>query len=399
MTAAPDLPVTIRVLVAVGDRELEGRLVRELPHYGVGVAGRCLDAPGLIEQAAAPGIDAVLISAELHRLSEATLLALRDNERPAVLLTGDADLKRYSELAHVLPVGAAPATIAAALTQAKAGGTTSRIEAGSATPRGDRPKDSTNRGRVLAVASGKGAPGKTTIAIALAAELSRSGSATVLVDADLRGGNVAPCLDLDPRRGLVGLGMATGPLTERVADELQDGPGFAVLAGIERPELAAGLGREAPAAAVAALRERHARVVVDLGVPAEPSLLRLADDVLIVTGADLVSVWNTRVGLAALRANAPRSALHAVVNRREGGEHYGAEEIEHALDTPLLAIVREDRKAARRAIAEQRPLSAGGGRIARDLRALATVVESPADLVDPAVVPAQPARRAVAGEI
>ena len=60
-------------------------------------------------------------------------------------------------------------------------------------------------GNVIAVVSGKGAPGKTTVAIGLAAALGERGRRVVLVDADLRGGNVGAYLDLDPRRGLFGL--------------------------------------------------------------------------------------------------------------------------------------------------------------------------------------------------
>ena len=60
-------------------------------------------------------------------------------------------------------------------------------------------------GNVIAVLSGKGAPGVTTIAIGLAAALGERRRRSVLVDADLRGGNVAAYLDLDPRRGLLAL--------------------------------------------------------------------------------------------------------------------------------------------------------------------------------------------------
>src|SRR5690606_36016660 len=123
---------------------------------------------------------------------------------------------------------------------------------------------------------------------------------TALADTDLRGGNVAPYLGLDPRRGLVGLAVAGGSLDMRLAAELQEGPGRAVLVGVERPELAGAMSPELIAGAIGRLRERYERVVVDLGAPPEPAALQAADHVLLVTGADLVSLWNARLALRTL---------------------------------------------------------------------------------------------------
>ncbi len=190
----------------------------------------------------------------------------------------------------------------------------------------------------------------------------------------LRGGNVAPYLDLDPRRGLVGVSASSGSLSERLQAELQAGPGCAVLAGVERPELANTVRPETLGAVLATLRARFERVVVDLGVPAASSVLHAADDVIVVTGADLVSVWNARASLPGIREAAPAARVRLLVNRHEGREHYDAVEMERALGVDVLGVVREDRKAARRAISEQIPLSATGGGAASDLRAIATLL-------------------------
>lgn len=375
MSAARESPV--RVLLGVGDRELERRLTQELPAEGVLIVARCLDGPSLLERAQQPGVDVVLAAADLHHLTDATLLALRERRRPVVLLVTDpSDTERLAALARVVPASASSSVIAAAVQQAEAHGSGYADVSGPLLPdSGDTDEDEA-RGRVITVASGKGAPGKTTVAIALASSLAGQGLRVVLVDADLRGGNVAPYVDLDPRRGLVGLAAGGGPLSGRLAEELQDGPGFRVLAGVERTELASGLREDTLAAVIGALREGFERVVVDGGVPPEPAVLRGADEVLVVTGADLVSVWNARVGLHAIREAAGGAALSAVVNRREGREHYDRDEIERALGLAVLGVVREDRKAVRRAIAKQIPLSEAGGRAARDLRALAATVEA-----------------------
>ena len=106
--------VPVRVLLAVGDRELERRLTHELPEAGVQIAARCLDGPSLLERAGEPGMDVVLAAADLHRLRDATLVALRARRRPVVLLVADlADAERLAALASVVPAAASSAVIAA----------------------------------------------------------------------------------------------------------------------------------------------------------------------------------------------------------------------------------------------------------------------------------------------
>ena len=375
----------VRVLLAVGDRELEARLTRELPAAGIAIAGRCLDGPSLIELSAEPGVDAVLAAAELHRLSAETLSMLRGRGLPVVLLAGAGDdAARLSRLGPTAPAAAPADVVARAVRAALSRPAPPTDTAGEPLPgppplapvpprgpRPDAPVSAAGRagdpgGRVVAVTSGKGAPGKTTVAISLAALFSEGGSRTVLLDADLRGGNVAPYLDLDPRRGLVGLASPDCELS----DELQVSSGFSVVAGVERPALAAGLREESLHAAVRALRARFETVVVDL-VPMWAGLLRPGDELLLVTGADLVSVWNARIALPALREQASGAVLTAVVNRREGRDHYDAGEVGPVLGLPVSGVVREEREAARRAVAQQIPLVAEGGSAAADLRALA----------------------------
>ena len=382
-----------RVLLAAGSRERERRLSRELAEAGLVVGGRCLDGPSLLERASEPGFDVVLAAAELHRLSDGVLQALRERQLPVVLLAADAAAAaRLAGLGRVLPAASPGQVVAAALRQAASPGTRSAgpvdaagADGGADAPAAALPPAATRGalapppggrgGRVVAVTSGKGAPGKTTIAIAVAALLAEQGSGVVLLDADLRGGNVAPYLDLDPRRGLVGLAAAGG----RLGDELQEGPGCCVLAGVERPELAAGLAGGALSGVIGALRERFETVVVDLGAPPQAGLLRAADELLLVTGADLVSIWNARTALPVIREHAGAATPRAVVNRREGREHYGAGDVGRALGIPVLGVVREERESARRAVAQQIPLSDSGGKVTLDLRALAgTLAPRPA---------------------
>jgi MinD-like ATPase involved in chromosome partitioning or flagellar assembly len=329
-----------------------------------------------------------LASSDLHRLSVASLGAIREARLPLVLLVEPADIEKYAGLAHLVASGCSGHEVTDALRQAVERGA---VYGASPAADGRHAEEKTSgdgggaRGRVIALLSGKGAPGVTTVAIGLAAVLSERGRRVVLVDADLRGGNVGPYLDLDPRRGLVGLAFgrngasAAGP----VEVELQEGPGFMVLAGVERPDSGLSVSAELVTAAVTTLRETFDDVLVDAGEVvagassrASDAILRGADRLLVLVGADLVALWNARAVLRYLRegVGVAAEAMGVVLNRREGREHYAAEEVERALGLPVLALLPEDRRAVRRAVAEQLPITTAGGPVARQVRRLGALL-------------------------
>jgi Flp pilus assembly CpaE family ATPase len=392
MSSSSDDRPSIRVLLAVGNAERERGLLEGLPGDGLVVADRCLDGTSLAERAGSTDLDVALASSDLHRLSATVLTAVREARLPLVLIADGHDVSRYATLAHLVPASAGVSDVSAALRAAVRRGplysapapATQTEDAGTQGPLpdgdGDRPQ-----GRLIAVASAKGAPGKTTVAIGLAAALAERGRQVVLVDGDLWGGNVGAYLDLDPRRGLFALAYgkdaAPAEWAARLDDELQEGPGFMVLGGIERPEQRSSISADVLTTAVAALRDGFENVVVDVGCaiagaasPATDALLRQAERIVVVTGADLVAVWNARAALRYLREGlgVEANAIGVVLNRREGREHYDAEEVERALGAPVLAALPEDRKAARRAVENQVPLTAVGGDAARELRPLAS---------------------------
>ncbi|PRY61261.1 MinD-like ATPase involved in chromosome partitioning or flagellar assembly [Knoellia remsis] len=171
----------------------------------------------------------------------------------------DADLERLLETSP----GAAPDAGSgararlAAVTGAVAGATAGSAAAGSAadgaTDRGGESVDleetdsSTDglggfgRGRVTAVWGPTGAPGRTTIAVAVAGQLAARGVRTLLVDLDTWGASVSQLLALiDEAPGVAAAARASeqGTLDRaalaRVAPEV--GPGLRVLTGIPKPD-------------------------------------------------------------------------------------------------------------------------------------------------------------------
>ncbi len=372
-----------RILLGVRNPVYERQLLTALSAGGFDVAGRCLDGPSLVAQA--NEVDAVLASADLHRLTFESLEVVRNSGTPLVLLVGPSEITHFQGLAYLVPAASNGADIVSAMRGA--------IERGviqEATPAMERPSEEARAplahgGQVLALVSGKGAPGTTTMAIGLAAALNHQGSRVVLVDADLRGGGVAPHLDLDPRRGLIGL--TVGPATDDVVgSELQEASSFSVLAGIERPEMRDRVTPEQLITAVGILQTRFQFTVVDVGqsLPgvasdAANAAVRTADQVLVVTTADLTGLWNTRHCLRHLQESLglPRERMALVINRHAGRHAYGATEVERALGIRVIATVPDDRKAAMRAAREQVPLTAVGGSAVRQVAALADELTRP----------------------
>lgn len=369
------------IVVAVGNPERERLLLGALAEAGLTVAGRCLDGPSLVETSRASGVGAAIASTDLHRLTRDALLAVQGARVPLLLLVAPDEVRKFEGLAYLLPNGSGGPEVVAAIQEAIRRGVVSGHSRREAPP-GDGPM-AEGRGdgcEVIALVSGKGAPGATSVAIGLAGAIAETGKRVLLIDGDLRGGSVGPYLDLDPRRGLVGLTVGHNGEPPDLVNEVQAGPSFSVLAGLERPDMRERLAAEHVATAVRALGRGFDSVVIDAGEtiagtasPAANAFLRLADRVLVVTTPDLIGLWNTRSCLRYLAASMgiPSEAVSVVINRHAGREHHSVLEVERALGVPVLAVIPEDSRAARKARQDQQPFAVGGGAAARHLRALA----------------------------
>lgn len=210
-----------------------------------------------------------------------------------------------------------------------------------ATPTSAPPADPPARGRIIAVWGPPGAPGRTTVAVELACELSRDGRAVALVDADSH----APSLALATGLADEGPGFAAacrqaerGSLTvaelARIAVPL--GP-VEVLTGLNRPGRWPELSRERVRSAldvcrswvtdavvdVAAPLERDEEIVSDLDGPrrnaATLAVLAEADLIVAVVAADPTSVSRFVRGYGELRAIAGATPVQVVVNKTRTG--------------------------------------------------------------------------------
>ena len=194
--------------------------------------------------------------------------------------------------------------------------------------------------RVVTVWGPGGAPGRTTIAAAVAAELARRGDRTVLVDADPYGGAIAQQLGiLDEVSGLLAAARlaATGSIPERlpglvraIGGRVLDGR-LEVVTGLPRADRWSELRPGAVEALLDAARQRG-HVVVDTGFSLEsdpaaemagrpsrngPTLaaIEAADELLVVGTPDPVGLSRLARGLVELRETGAPQSVHVVVNR------------------------------------------------------------------------------------
>jgi len=384
----------VRVAVGLGDPERERNLLPSLAETGeLSVVQRCLSADQLLECVRRERVDACLLSEGVHRLTSPVLVELTRARMPLVLLVSDPDEPRWrSTSGLILPLEADPTTVHQSLLAATRGErlapSARQTEDGGGTPSEPAPKASSPSLAVIAVASGPGSPGRTTVALNLAAGLGLV-APTVLVDLDLSGPSVAAHVDADPTRNLYMLAHAEpesmsewSHAIEQEAQPLDSGcVQGSVICGSPKLELRAGITTRFVERLVRELRHRFRFVILDVGsdllnreTTPHRAALQAADQVLLVAAADVVSLWHARTGLGLLHGQLgiSRDRIALVVNRHDRRFHHGRPEIDWALGVATAAVIPNDQAATQRALAAQRPLILGGrGPAARSLLDLA----------------------------
>jgi MinD-like ATPase involved in chromosome partitioning or flagellar assembly len=199
------------------------------------------------------------------------------------------------------------------------------------------------RSAVIAVWGPAGAPGRSTVAVELAAELARGGRHVGLVDADTHAPSLALSLGLaDEGPGFAAacrqaeLGGVDARELTRISVPLGRG-GVDVLTGINRPSRWPELSETRVAAALAACRDWADHTVVDVAAPLERdeeivsdlegprrnaatlAALRAADLVVAVASADPVGVSRFLRGYAELRATVGTTRVAVLANRVRPG--------------------------------------------------------------------------------
>lgn len=320
--------------------------------------------------------DAVILPATRAALTS-DLVAACDRAGVRIITLGASDsrlLSRYG-LPEALPADADAWQIADALSEE--------------TP-STAPPATPSRRRVIAVWGPHGAPGRSTVAIQLAVELTRSGETCALVDADtvapslallLGLGDDAPGIAAACRRAELG-GLDAAELSRLATRVETSAGGVEVLGGLNRPsrwpELAEGRLRttlqvcrewaDVTVVDVSAAFDADEEITDDLAGPrrhaATTTVLREADTIVAVTAADPLSISRFLRDHAELRRLiGPTAHIAVVANQvRPGplgidarGQIRGAlERFASITDVTFLPL---DQRAADAALLHARPMS------------------------------------------
>jgi len=264
-------------------------------------------------------------------------------------------------------------------------------------PAGDGPP-----GRAFVVWGPAGAPGRTTVAVALAATLARRGQRTTLVDADPYGGSVAQQLGvLDEVSGLLSAARLTGDgALEARLDTVQRrlGDRLTVVTGLPRADRWVEV-RIGVVEHLVEVAGSLGHVVVDTGFSLEDDppgdlvarpgrnqltlgALEVADEVLVVGTADPIGLSRLARGLVDLREQRPCAPVRVVVNRMRPTLGWSERDITGMVEGfARLAGVHflpDDREAADRALTTGTSVvEAGESELAKGLTALTEAVVPP----------------------
>lgn len=229
-------------------------------------------------------------------------------------------------------------------------------------------------GRIIAVCSNKGGVGVTSVATNLALALSTEGKKTVIVDLNLRRGDVEVMLDLLPSRTLGDI-LSAHPIDEVMLQGALSSysPSLFLLAGPDWPEQNELLSSVRLAEVFGLLKNMFTYVVVDAGRTIGShmtEILTMADVVLAVSVLDVVSVRNARNHIRVLGdLSLANGKVKLIVNRHHKNSTVNLEDFEKATGITTFWQIPNEYQQMSSAINTGRPvvIAAPRSRLARNL--------------------------------
>lgn len=369
---------------------------------GVVVLKRCVDVDDLLATASSGQADVAVIGLEAPGLDPSAVSHLRRYAvRPVAVASSAVDDLDVLSRAERLGITALVSTddleslAEVVSTVEDMADTQVRGPDDAAVPLAALPAD---ENKVVAIWGPGGAPGRTTVAVSMAAELARRGGSTVLVDADPYGGGVAQQLGiLDEVSGLLSAARlaGAGQLGDRFASTTRAiGDRLTVVTGLPRADRWI----EVRATHMQSVLDRArdlGHVILDSGFSLEDdpggdfgarparnamtlTALAAADEIVVVGAADPVGLSRLARGLVDLREITGGAPVRVVVNRMRSSLGWSEREIAGMVEgfsrVSGLHFLPEDRPAADRALVAGRSLIEGGD--SQLVRALGGVLDA-----------------------
>ncbi len=376
-------------------------------HRDIVVLKRCVDVDDLLASVTSGQADVAVVSLEAPGLDPSSITHLRRHAvRPVAVTEAPADDLDAREQARRLGIRAVVSvhdldTLPDVVTTVEEVADTREraLDGAAAAVAADAPATADGRGRLVVVWGPAGAPGRTTVATNLAAEVAHRGAPAILVDLDPYGGAVAQQLGiLDEVSGLLSASRlaGAGTLEERFASVCRGvGDHLEVVTGLPRADR----WREVRGAHVERLLETartRGDVVVDTGFSLEDdagsdiggrpgrntltlAALDAADEVVVVGAADPVGLARLARALVELRERGTGAPVRVVVNRMRTSIGWSEKDIAGMVEgfsrVAGLHFLPDDRAVVDQALVTGRALvESGDGALVRSIGALADAV-------------------------
>jgi MinD-like ATPase involved in chromosome partitioning or flagellar assembly len=357
--------MAVPVLLALGGADFESDVVLALQagRREVSIARRCVDVTDLLAAAATGQARAALVSPVTPHLDADLVAALRSRRVEPVGVVGsttDAEEHRLHQIGVRTVLRADHDGLAVAVLDALERVGVDRLPTDPAAEPGERPgqqpgqrpgeQAASEPGRLIAVWGPTGAPGRSTIALNMAAEAAATGTPTLLIDADVYGGSLAQMLALmDESSGVLAAarsarrGMLEPAALARHARTL-DG-GLRLLSGLPRADRWPELSEATVDGLLVAARALSSCVVVDCGFSIESDealtfdtaaprrngatiqVLGAADDILVVGSVDPVGLARLARAVLDLCDAIPEARPYLVLNRWRSGLGWSRDEV------------------------------------------------------------------------
>jgi MinD-like ATPase involved in chromosome partitioning or flagellar assembly len=300
------------VVVAAGGAEWEAAAIREIESSPtLRLARRCVDVADLLAVARTDLAAAALVSAELSGLDADTVFRLERSGIRVAAIEADEARCRSLGIGRLLSLGRLD------LVARDISPLPMALQA--------------DRAPILAVWGPAGAPGRSTVALALASAAAARGTDTILVDADTYGGSLAQALSvLDDVSGLVAACRAAnnGRDAEILDHLLEVDPKLRLLSGLPRADMWPQVRTGALELVLSRLRTTAELVVVDCGFSLEDGgggpasrnqstlhVLEVADTIVVVGRPDPVGLARLVRGLHDLAEHFPGRTPTVVMNQ------------------------------------------------------------------------------------